>query len=367
VIVQVTMWNSPYLGNFMASQLALARTVAERFGLPSHFVLGPGGAQHGWTADLDAAGVAWSELPADRRAARAHVDRVVREQGGRLVHAHFTGGDLPAAGAAAAARVPCVWHMHTGFLGYPARQRIKDLWKIGVVRRRARVHVIAVAPWLVALARRRGVPAKDITMIPNALVLERFAARPKRAAARARFGLPDDAQVAVAFGWWPDVKGVDVVVDALERAGGAWHGLLVGEEAMRAFLTQRFPDGVPAWLHTTGFVEDPALLYAAADVFVSASRHEGQPYSVGEAIACGLPVALSQIPGTRFYETAPDALPFPGEDAGALARCLATIAERDAPTRARLAGANAAWARERLAVDRWCDAVAGVYAELLRR
>lgn len=368
-VVHLTLWNSPYLGNFMASELALAQTVAERFGLRTHLVLGPGGAAHPWTADLDAAGVSWSEQPTGRRAARAHLDRVLAEERGRLVHTHFTGADLVGAGAAAAAGVPCLWHMHTGFLGHPPRQRLKDLWKIGVVRRRARVQVIAVAPWLVDLARRRGVPADAVTLVPNALVLERFAQLPDRAEARARFGLPAEATVAAAFGWWPDVKGVDVVLDALERLareGRPVDGLLVGEDAMRAFLAERYPEGPPSWLHTTGFVEDPAWVYAAADVFVSASRHEGFSYSIGEALACGRPVALSQIPGTQHYEAAPDVLPFPSEDGAALAERLAQVAARPSGDAQRLSEANRAWVDERLGVDRWCAAVADVYARVLR-
>ena len=367
-IVQVTMWNSPYLGNFMACELALARAVRESLGLDTHLVLGPGAGEHAWTAELDAAGIGWSVLPADRGAARAHLDAVVREHGGRLVHSHFTAADLPAAAAARAAGVPCVWHMHTGFLGHPVRQRIKDLWKIGVVRRRAAVRVIAVAPWLVDLALRRGVPAGDVVLLPNALVLERFATLPDREAARARLGLDPGATVAAAFGWWPHVKGADVALDALAELAGdgaGIHGLLLGEDDLRALVAQRVGDPPPRWLTLSGFVEDPAWIYAAADVFVSASRHEGQPYSVGEAIACGLPVVMSDIPGTAPYAAAPDVISFPSEDAAALARALATVAARPPAERERGRAANRAWAHEHLGVDRWCLGVVELYDELL--
>ena len=63
-------------------------------------------------------------------------------------------------------------------------------------------------------------------------------------------------------------------------------------------------------------------LYAAADVFVSASRHEGYSYAVGEALACGLPVVLSDIDGTRLFTRAPGAFTFPPGDSPALAAQL---------------------------------------------
>ncbi|MDX6728930.1 MAG: hypothetical protein QOK49_3735, partial [Baekduia sp.] len=202
-VVQVTLWNSPYQGNFLASQLALAAVLERERGVRTHLVLAPGGEEQDWIADLDDAGVGWSVLPAGGRAARAHLDGVVATERGALLHTHFTAADLVGAAAAVGAGIPCVWHMHTGFLGYPAKQRLKDLWKVRVVGRRDVARVIAVGPWLADLARRRGMPAAKVVTIPNALVLERFADLPSRSEARERLGLAPDAFVVLGLCWWP--------------------------------------------------------------------------------------------------------------------------------------------------------------------
>ena len=366
-IVQVTLWNSPYLGNFMSSELALARAVRTRFGMWTHFVLAPGAEGQPWLADLDAVGVTWSILSPSRRACRAHLDGVMREHSAALVHTNFTVADLAASSAAAALEVPCVWHIRTGFNGYPPAQRAKDLLKMRIVARRRVARVIAVSPWLADFTASRGVPRGRIEMVPNAIVVERFSELPNRRAARERLGLDADADVVLCMGWWPDVKGVDVLLDALATIAErhpAMTALLVGEEQMQSFLAERLP-ARPSWLRTSSFVSDSAWLFAAADIFVSASRHEGQSSAIGEALACGLPVVMSDIPGTAGWAGAPHMLTFPSEDHGALAANLGQLLQVPAEARAAAGNDNRNWVREHFAIDAWCEQICAIYADLI--
>jgi glycosyltransferase involved in cell wall biosynthesis len=365
-VVMVTLWNSPYLGNFMSSQLALAAEVRARFDLGTHFVLADGADGQPWLADLDAAGVTWSILPPARRAWRAHLDGVIGEHAAALVHTHFTEADLPAAGAAHAAGVPCVWHIRTGFNGYPLRQRAKDVLKMRIVARRQVARIVTVSPWLADFTRRRGAPRGRIEMVPNAISLERFAQLPDPAEARERFGLDADAEVVLCLGWWPEVKGVDVFLDALAPIAGRrprLNALLVGEERMRSFLAERFPVQ-PPWLRLSGFVGDSAWLFAAADIFVSASRHEGQSSAIGEALACGLPVVMSDIPGTVGWGAAPSMLTFASENANALGARIERLLD-DAPQARAAGGRSRDWVRERFALNAWCERICAIYQELL--
>jgi glycosyltransferase involved in cell wall biosynthesis len=366
-IVQVVLWNSPYLGNVMTSQLALARAVRERFGLSTHFVLAAGAEGQPWHHDLEAAGTSWSILPGRRSEWHGHIAGLLRDGSAALAHAHFTAADLMTARAARRLRIPCVWHVRTGFNGYPARQRIKDLYKMRWVAQRDIARIVAVSPWLGELLRRRGAPADRIEVIPNAIVLERFAQMPSRDEARARFGLDRDAQVVLGLGWWPDVKGADVFLDALTQIAPrqpSLQALLVGEEALRAFLAERFAT-LPSWLRVSGFVEDSAWLFAAADAFVSASRHEGQSSAIGEAVGCGLPVVMSDIPGTAGWGAAPGVETFRSTDAEQLAARVEPLLVRPAAERAKVATLNRAWARANVGIDRWCEQICDVYERLL--
>lgn len=364
--IQVTLWNSAYLGNFMWSELLLARAVRERLDLSTHFVLDHGAEEQPWLADLDAAGLSWSVLPNQRGAWREHLARCVREHQGALVHTNFTAADLQSAAVAHRAGVPCVWHIRTGFNGYPMRQRAKDLVKMRVVARRRVARVIAVSPWLGEFARRRGAPAERISVVPDPIVLERFAELPDRSAARERFGLDQNALVVLALGWWPEVKGVDVLMDAAADVAGrhpSMQILLVGEERMRDFLAERAEQ--PAWLRLSGFVEDPAWLFAAADVFVSASRHEGQSSAIGEALACGLPVVMSDIPGTAPWGQAPHALEFRSEDSQALAARLDELLAGSPQARVRAGFENRRWSRLNTGVESWSAQLCSIYEQVL--
>ena len=365
-VVQCTAWDSPYLGNFMLAQLTLAELVRDRLGLRTHFVLGPQAAEQPWLADLDAAHLSWSVPGAGRTALTRHLRRVVAEHPPALVHSHFTAPDLAAQAVAHAAGAPCVWHMHTGFEGYPPKQRAKDLLRIRLIGRRRVARIVAVSPWIGALARRRGARADQVEVVPNAIAMERFAELPTRAEALAELGVEADGPVILALVWWPEAKGADVLLDAMEALharGEAPVALLVGEDALHDLVAERGLTDAP-WLRLSRFVPDPRVLYAAADLFVCSSRHEGQSYAVGEALACGMPTVLTQIAGNSAYLPAPGVVQVPAGDAPALADGIAAALGRDAAATAPREEI-AAWSRDHLGLDAWCARLGDMYAAVL--
>lgn len=145
-----------------------------------------------------------------------------------------------------------------------------------------------------------------VARIANPLDLETW--RPQdRAAARAALGLPATAQV-VAWHGRIDMrrKGLDVLVAAWEelcreQPERDLRLLIVGSgedaTAFRALCAARRVPNV-SWLDR--YVLDAAVIrrhLAAADMYVLPSRHEGFPVALLEAMACGLPVVATAVPG----------------------------------------------------------------------
>ena len=157
------------------------------------------------------------------------------------------------------------------------------------------------------------------------------------------------------------VKGVDVLVDALARTPGV-EVTVLGEGADRGALEVRAARaGVVDRLHLPGWREDPRACLADFDAFTLASRSEGFPLSVVEAMLARLPVVATDV-GSTSEALAGAGLLVPPGDASAVA--AAWVRLRDEPGLARrLADA----ARERAAADLTVERMAARYQDLWRQ
>ena len=125
-------------------------------------------------------------------------------------------------------------------------------------------------------------------------------------AARARLGW-EGALVLLCLRSWEPHYGVDTVVEAFLRAARREPRLrliLAGEGSLRPHLVDRieasgFADRV--WL--PGYIPHSELpmLYHSADVYLSGSFSDGSSISLLEAMACGLPSFVTDIPGNREW------------------------------------------------------------------
>lgn len=184
-----------------------------------------------------------------------------------------------------------------------------------------------------------GADAASIRVLRNGVDLDRF--RPcERAGARLAYGIDGAAPVLLSVGHLIPRKGHAIVVEALAQLPEA-RLLIAGDGPERGALEQRARKlGVAARVRFLGRVahETLAELYSAADVLVLASSREGWANVLLEAMACGTPVAASNVWGTP--EVVADAVAGCLVDertgtafAAAIARLLASPPDRAATRR----------------------------------
>lgn len=193
--------------------------------------------------------------------------------------------------------------------------------------------------------REYGFRARLTQLVSNGIDLTKFRFDPAlRAATRLALGLPADAIVVVAVGRNDPMKNWPGVLAATEAAGDRNIWLLaIGEGS------ERLPPGSRRLL--LGRRDDMPALYSAADIFMLASHFgEGTSVALGEAMACGLPVIVTEV-GDNGAVAGDAGFVVPPRDAAALAEALATLAD-DAALRARAGKAAQERAAARFGVDR---------------
>ncbi len=240
--------------------------------------------------------------------------RELRRLRGRFDVIHAVGvWWLQMAGVAMGRRLGCPVVVEPTLLGGDdplaiGRERTAPLF--GRLYRRAD-RVIALSSALEQASRAGGIAPERIVRIPNGVDTGRF--RPvdsdaERGELRQSMGLPRSGSLTVMVGELSQRKGIDVLVDAwpsVVRRHPDAHLALVGPVRQtsegRRFLAQQREKacrlGLAGLVHVPGAVDRVEDALRAADVFALASESEGLPNVVLEAMSCGLPTAVTDLPG----------------------------------------------------------------------
>jgi glycosyltransferase involved in cell wall biosynthesis len=207
---------------------------------------------------------------------------------------------------------------------------------------------------------RWGIPARKITVVPNAVEFARVAFDPEaRARVRRQLGISPTATVLGVLGRLDPNKRVDLVIRAAAPLLGADRVLLiVGDGEERDRLTAAARDaGVGDRVVFAGARQDVGPVLSSFDVFVLASAQETFGLVVLEALGNGLPVLYTTCPALDGIVT-DRARPVPGEEAG-LRRELAIELERPLPPREPVTALL-----ERCGIDSAAARIDGLYERL---
>lgn len=121
---------------------------------------------------------------------------------------------------------------------------------------------------------------------------------PQRQAARDRYGLCDRDFVLVYAAEFSKRKNQKWLIESMAGLPKNVKLLLAGQGTELESCKKRVQElNLEGQVQFCGFVSDIAVCYHAADVCVSASRSEGLPFNLMEAMHCALPVLATRVKG----------------------------------------------------------------------
>ena len=185
--------------------------------------------------------------------------------------------------------------------------------------------------------RGEGATSAQLITIPNSIRLADYALPIDRAALRAELGMPTDEILLGSVGRLVPQKGFDVLLRALALIPRRDIRLLIagtgGEEATLRRLAAEL--GVEDRVCFAGYRRDVPRLMKCFDLYTHASRFEGMPIVVLEAMASGCPIVATAVDGTReLIENGVHGLLVPPENPASLAEAIqAALADPAAAVR----------------------------------
>ncbi len=140
--------------------------------------------------------------------------------------------------------------------------------------------------------------AKEVVYVPGVGIdLTKFGSvSVDRAEKRKELGVPEDAVLLISVGELNKNKNHETVIKAIN--GMDVYYIIAGIGDKKEYLQQLIDEqGMTERIKLLGYRTDVKELYAVSDMFVFPSFREGLSVALMEAMACGLPCAVSRIRG----------------------------------------------------------------------
>ncbi len=298
-----------------------------------------------------------------------------------LIHVHgFSQKNLPVAALGRALGKPVVLTLHTA--GQDEPEAVKRRGAAAYWAFTSPKMVMAVSPQLEARWRSAGLSGERVRVVPNGIDTERFrpATADERKTLRSALGWPVDVKIVLFVGFFSRDKRPDLLFRAWRRLDpqGRPQLVFVGAKGTGYYeIDEELGDAIRREAVEIGaadrvsFVEpnnEIERCFRAADLYVLPSIREAHPLALLEAMACGLPVIASRLPGATdaIIDDGQTGVLVPADDEQALARALQTMLENDAASRAMGERARTAvMARYDIGrtADAWLDAYRAVLAD----
>lgn len=200
------------------------------------------------------------------------------------------------------------------FYGNPIARRLKSALFRAIYRQTVDLAVCTSDRTRIALLQEHGMAEARLALLPNGVDTRRV---PKlrlleRSALRKEFGVAEHEVMLINVGRLHPQKGQDVLIEAIAQLSNQHKAriklVLVGDadvgkcevpEFAATIYHQLAINGLDSKVHFAGWRNDIPAVLQAADIFVHSAKWEGPPFplAVLEAMACGLPVVMTDCAG----------------------------------------------------------------------
>jgi glycosyltransferase involved in cell wall biosynthesis len=314
-------------------------------------------------------GVDLVELPLSRLGV-GHVPitaRLVRRRGIDIVHSHGKGPGLYGRVVARALGVAAVHTFHG--IHYSSYSRLGQRLYLDLERWlcRSTRAIINVSPSQEAEGLALGLfdRAQSAVVVNGIDVAEMDRAVRLSPVTRETLGIAPDDFVIGCVSRWDPVKRFEVLLEAVAQLKSRIPRLTLlmvggGSEAdrIRRLVAQT---GLQSNVIFTGFLGTPSRVYGILDLYVATSLKEGLPLAPLEAMAAGIAIAATDVPGHRDVVLRDETgVLVPPEDPPALAGAIAALAA-DPVRRRRMGEAGRRRVLEHFSIESMVSRTAEVY------
>jgi glycosyltransferase involved in cell wall biosynthesis len=261
--------------------------------------------------------------------------------------------------------LPWIGFAH-GYIDDNWRNRLYNRIDRLVLRRADRI--VAVSESMKALLARRGVAARKIRLVHNAVESSGMVLTTSVQETRRRHGLTQAEKVIGVIGRLSSEKGQMIFLRAMEKTAQSVPGvkaLIIGDGQDRPMLEEFCREkGLSDHVLFLGHQEKIGDYYQVLDLLVLPSLSEGLPNAVLEAMSFGVPVLATAVGGVPEVVQNGNGMMVPPNDPEALAQRMIELLEHDARRRAMgLKGKNSL--HPRFTPDTRVQRIVSLYEELL--
>jgi len=363
-VLQFLCFNSPYGGSFFQSLLMLEQKLNQE-DIDMVYLFHMDTSHYDWIQDLISQGKNIYFLTGNFSKDIFSVRDILVKHNIKYIHAHFAGLKylflLNVASKLYSKQTFILRHLRNhdkprGFVGESLRKMLNKVdFYIGCSESVADEY-----------KKNFKIEGKNITHVTNAINFNRLNKFDNLK--RADYNISADTKVFLLFGFDYYRKGVDVVLEAMDRLVKEGHdvclllSLSTNKEVIESKIKDRFSK-IPDWLRILSPRDDIASYYLLSNYFISASREEGFCNSLVESAYCERPIISSNIPGQGSLNI-PHTYKFASENIDELKEAMIGLMALTDAQKSRIVTEQKEYVIKNFDLDTWAEQITHVYRNL---